>query len=437
MNKRELINQQAYNTWQALYVGLENYNIIAGVDYTNIEVHNSVLLLSYTLTMNDTSKWRTLQGLVPELTQMAQLENDSKVRVSFNGLKYRIEVPKPRALHDTVKIQDIFDATNGLGISFGLSAYNNRPNLVDFSGAKAGHMLVSGSTRCGKTNILKLIAMMLMYKNSPENMRLAVIDIMKAKGKYGALTNSAHLAVDLVDTEPKAIAFLTWVKDTIIKLNGQSYDKKVILLIDEVFFLAKNKSIKHLLEYIASVGAESGFHIIAATQYTKVDDLGGKQFKGNLMTRVAGRVDDHYASSNATGKEGVGAENLMFPGDFLVVDHNGVDRIAVPEVKDRFFNRVPKGMSPIAKINWTDEEIGQMPGVIPRAPNIGVCFEKIDPRLLHLAINGSIKGRPLGADKIRDASYILASKGLGERIGQNSAHEYVKFGQLYRASNKR
>lgn len=429
MKNNEIV-QYANMAWQALYVGLDMYGIEYGKDYTNIKVNNSVMIMSYGLKMVNTSKWRKLQGLVPELSQMMQLDGDNKVRVSYNGLEYRIEVPKPRSLHDSVTVQDVARASKGLNIGIGLSAYNNKPSKISFEGDNSGHILISGSTRCGKTNILKIIAMLLMVNNSPDKTRIVVIDTVKSEGKYKELENSAHLAVPIVDTTEKATRLLTWVKNTIIKLKGRKFTHKMIIIIDEVYLLLEDKGIAELLRYIATAGAESGFHLIPATQYTKADDIGGRQFKGNLMTRVAGRVDDHYSSKNATGRDGVGAENLMAPGDFLVVDNYGVNRIAVPKVESNMFDLVPRGMTPIVDLGKIESNTNT-PTTKPG--NIEACFESIDHRLLHLAIYGRHKdGREFGADVIRKASYVLAKNGMGQSIGQGTANEYVKFAKKIR-----
>lgn len=435
MDKKELITQHAEQSWEALYTCLDLYGIKYGVDYTSVGMNNSIMVMTYSLEMVNTSKWQKFKQLEAEISQALQIEKDSRVRINFEGLDYRIEVPKPKNLHDNVRLGDVFKKSQGLNISFGVSAYDNKPNAVDFSHNNAGHMLVSGATRCGKTNILKIIAMCLMYKNSPDNMRIALIDTVKSKGKYGALINSAHLVTDILNTEPKTLTFLRWVRDMIVKLEGRKYGKKIIIIIDEVYLLLKNKEVKELLAYIATAGAEVGFHIIAATQYTRADDVGGRQFKGNLMSRVCGRVDDHYSSKNATGKEGAGAENLMIPGDFLVVNNDGITRVAVPEIFDSHFKQAERGMSPIMKLNWDEGDEGTVPEAqIKTAPNIGLCFEKIDHRLLHLAMSGRNKrtNRPYGADVIRQASKVLENKGLGEAIGQGTANEYVKFAKKVR-----
>lgn len=435
MNKNELIKRHANRTWEALYTVLDLYGIKYGIDYTGLDVSNSVMVMSYTLKMTNTSKWKALQSIATEITQAAQLDNDNRVRVSFNGLDYRLEVPKPKALYNPANIGKVFKGSTGMNVSLGLSAYSNKPSTVDFSHDTSGHMLISGSTRCGKTNILKMIAMCLMYKNNPDNMRIAIIDTKKAKGKYSALMNSSHLATEIINTEAKAIAFLTWIKDMLTKLEGRKYDKKIIILVDEVFLLLKNQQVKNLLAYIASAGAESGFHLVAATQYATVDEIGGRQFKGNLMTRVVGRVDDHYSSKSATGKDNMGAENLMAPGDFIVVNQNGVERIAVPEMFDSYFKNVKRGMSPLMKLNWSEQDVGLIPEEKVRAPSMAACFDKMDPRLLHLAIYGKNNRtkRPYGADVIRASSEVLAKKGLGKSIGQSTAQQYVNFAKKIRS----
>ena len=133
MHKNELIKSYSQMAWQALYAGLEFYGIKYGEDYTDVSGNNSVMVLSYSLKMINTSKWRKLSSISTEISQMMQLEGDSRVRVSFIGMDYRIEVPKPRQLHDTVSIDDVFGSSKGLSVAFGVSAYDNKASGVDFS----------------------------------------------------------------------------------------------------------------------------------------------------------------------------------------------------------------------------------------------------------------------------------------------------------------
>lgn len=438
-DKNKQISLYAKAAWQSLFVGLHQYDIVWGQDYTGIEVHNSIMVLSYKLKMINTSKWRKMQGLVPELSQMVQLDNGrgggvngDKVRISYQGLTYRIEVPKIKDFHNPISVRDVFQKSKGLDVNIGISAYSNQLAGLNFNGQGVNNTLISGATRCGKTNVLKIIAMSLAYNNSPDKIRFAIIDVVKCREKYGMLENSAHLAVDLIDTPNKALALLNWLKDTIIAQQGAQLSYKLVILIDEIYLLMKkNPEVTDLIEYIASAGSEVGIHLVSASQYVKTDDLGGRQTKGNFMTRICGKVDDEYSSRNAIGESG--AENLMKPGDFIISDDDGVNRIAVPEFNDRLFNRIPRGMSPVAKLNWDSHDIGQIPGT--GSVNIAACFDKIDPRLLSLAINGRKDGRCFGADVIRKASYVLSKKGLGDRIGQGTANQYVKYAKRYREIN--
>lgn len=437
-SKQEMIEDYANQVWGVMAQGLRLNGIEYGRDYTDVSLHNSIMVMTVSLAMVNTSQWKRLSALSVELSQILGLKDDSRVRIGFDGLDYRIEIPKPPELMNKIEFGDLIKHSRKMKTAIGVSTIDDQPAFIDFGQDTSGHILASGGTRCGKTNLIMVALRSLIARNSPDKMRIAIIDVVKSN-KYKALENSTHLASPIINTPNKAINFLRWVKGEILRLKGMKNDKKILIFIDEAHHLAKNAEAVELLGFISATGAESGFHLIITSQYTNVDDIGGRLVKGNLMTRICGKVDDHYASLNATGRKEAGAENLMVPGDFLCVTTDKMSRIATPRLDDKLFDSIERGTSPIVEIS-DDDDIDSGPMNVEaiadnRPGSIGACFEAIDERLLGLAIYGQGNGgRPYGADVIRKASGMLAKKGLGKSIGQNTANEYVKFAAKIRKS---
>lgn len=413
--------------WQNLSNELNNVGVSYGRDYSHVSVHNSVAVLSFNLMMCNTSHWKRIYGMQDQISQSLGLGDQNKARIVYSGLNYTFEVSKPPMYRKSLYADNVTQFSDGFKLAIGLNSRNDKPVLHNIgNGNLSGSLLVAGTTGSGKTNTVKHIIREIITHNSPDDVRVIVIDTKKSRTKYMALKNSAHLGMDIIDNPDIALLVLNRLEEITRQRDETGDRQKIYIVIDEAVHLFREKpeTIAPVAN-IASTGAEFGVHLLIATQYPKLSDFGNdRQLKGNLY-RLCGSVDDADSAKNITGVAGSGAERLTKPGDFLLVVDDKVRRLAIPEIMDSDFRNIERGMSPIIDFDRLNTKVvdgGSAGGSVTLANTL----QDVDAKLLYLALTAKgSTGRYLGADKIRSLDGKLNSKGGGS-IGQTTANEYVK-----------
>lgn len=204
--------------------------------------------------------------------------------------------------------------------------------------AKAPHMLVAGSTGSGKSVCLNIMLLSLLYKNSPEDVKLILIDPKKVE--FAIYEGIPHLMLPSVITEPeKAASALNWAVNEMerryrmfqqVKLrdigeynacepvkNGER-DKMpyIVIVVDELADLMAvvKRDIEDKIQRLAAKARSAGIHLVLATQRPSIDVVTGT-IKNNLPVRIAFRVSSFTDSKTVI--DSAGAEKLLGRGDML------------------------------------------------------------------------------------------------------------------------
>ena len=252
---------------------------------------------------------------------------------------FGIEVPNEKV--DTVGLRDIIntkefrDATSPLTFALGKDI-TNRPIVADV--AKLVHTLVAGSTGSGKSVCMNSIIISLLYKASPADVRIILIDPKFVE--FNIYENLPHLLLPKVITEPaQAVSALAWACEEMERRNrvfGQYYvrsidefndlqevkdgtiDKmyKIVIMVDELADLMLNarKDIEEKILKLTQKARSSGIHLILATQRPSVDIITGT-IKANLPSRIAFSLTNYNDSKTIIDQSG--AEKLLGRGDML------------------------------------------------------------------------------------------------------------------------
>jgi S-DNA-T family DNA segregation ATPase FtsK/SpoIIIE len=250
-----------------------------------------------------------------------------------------VEVPNNKIA--TISLKDVIESKEFLKsrspLTFGLGK-DIAGNVKVCDLARMPHLLVAGATGSGKSVCLNSLIVSLLYKSSPEDLRLILIDPKRVE--FYVYNNLPHLMLPEVITEPdKAINALNWAieemekrfqifQDTNVKnlneynmqpeiQNGQKAKMPIIVIIvDELadLMLTSKREVEDKIMRLAAKARAAGIHLVLATQRPSVDVITGT-IKANLPSRVAFSVSS--IPDSKTILDGGGAEKLLGKGDML------------------------------------------------------------------------------------------------------------------------
>ena len=213
----------------------------------------------------------------------------------------------------------------------------NRKVYGDIS--KMTHLLVAGSSGSGKSVFLGSLIISLIYKYSPEELRLILIDPKKTE--FVLYNNLPHLMINEIITDVnKSVQSLNWAIGEMNRryslfeqmsragtyvVNLDQYNAqlkkeerlpKIVIIIDELadLMLAAKKDIEDRIQNLTQKARAAGIHLVVATQRPSTDVITGV-IKSNLATRIAFTVATDVDSRVILDQ--TGAQKLLGKGDFL------------------------------------------------------------------------------------------------------------------------
>ena len=202
--------------------------------------------------------------------------------------------------------------------------------------AKLPHMLIAGTTGSGKSVCMNSIIISLLYKASPEDVKLIMVDPKMVE--LGIYNGIPHLLIPVVTDPKKAAGSLQWavtemmrrykamsdagVRDlesynTMVEEEGEGTKlPQVVVIIDELadLMLVAAKEVEESICRIAQMGRAAGIHLIIATQRPSADVITGLM-KANIPSRIAFAVAS--AMESRIILDNPGAEKLVGKGDML------------------------------------------------------------------------------------------------------------------------
>ena len=195
------------------------------------------------------------------------------------------------------------------------------------------HLLIAGATGSGKTVCLNSIISCLLLHNTPDDIRLIMVDPKRVE--LTPFNSIPHLATPVIVDTNKALQALRWLNREMDKRyqqlassgarNIETYNKGkqgkekmpyLILVIDELadLMMAGFDEVEHILCRLAQLARATGIHLVVATQRPSVDVVTGL-IKANFPTRISFAVSSQVDSR--TILDGGGAEKLLGSGDML------------------------------------------------------------------------------------------------------------------------
>ena len=202
--------------------------------------------------------------------------------------------------------------------------------------AKMPHMLIAGTTGSGKSVCMNSIIISLLYKASPEDVKLIMVDPKMVE--LGIYNDIPHLLIPVVTDPKKAAGSLQWAVTEMMRRyklmsdagvrDLESFNSivesdedgeklpQVVIIIDELadLMLVAAKEVEDSICRIAQMGRAAGMHLIIATQRPSADVITGLM-KANIPSRIAFSVASAMESRIILDTQG--AEKLVGKGDML------------------------------------------------------------------------------------------------------------------------
>lgn len=257
--------------------------------------------------------------------------------------------------YDTEQVQDSVK-TNKLPIVCG---QNLKGELYTFDMVRHPHMLIAGETGSGKSSELISILTTLINHKSPKQLRFILGDLKRSefhvfKG-VEHVDGVYHSAEELNPILKKTKKEMTRRGNLLDKAGVNSIDeleKKppyIMVCIDEVALLKKEKDIMDILEEISSIGRSLGVFIVLSMQRPDSKLLDGK-LKVNLTVRMGFKTED---SMNAKIIGTKGSENLKNQGRMLLKVNSEIQEIQCPLLTN---DRAKELLQPFKVVEHPDDK---------------------------------------------------------------------------------
>ncbi len=262
---------------------------------------------------------------------------------------------------------------DGIRIPVGLDTMN-RVDYIDFSQPETAHLLISGGTGSGKTNVLSLLVYFLIKQNTPKEVKFLFINAQKATTELAPFINSAHRLLPVAKSANVAKERLIWLLSEMQRREERGYDDAIFVVIDEAeFLLAAEPETVSLIRRLVTTGRAENIHVITVSNNPTVSSLGDVNIKRNSLGRVIGVVDSADAAKVATGIADSGANKLVGKGDMLHLMPGQINRISVPEVKDDLLVDIPHSDKPVLDVILNPQEV-------PITRSVGRPTDPLDPK---------------------------------------------------------
>ncbi|MDF2461666.1 MAG: putative cell division FtsK/SpoIIIE [Candidatus Saccharibacteria bacterium] len=304
-----------------------------GISVAMGEVNVGPTVTQYTFTPPAGVKLNKITGLDTNLA-LSLAAHPIRIEAPIPG-KSAVGVELPNKKIATVRLRDVLTApelkkeTEPLVFALGRDV-SGTPMCTDL--AKMPHMLIAGATGSGKSVMINTLLTSLLYRNSPEQMKLILVDPKRVE--LGLYNDIPHLLTPVIVEPEKCISALKWAVTEMeerYKLLAEAgnrniveYNKAhkedampyIVVVIDELadLMVLAAADVETLIVRLAQMARAVGIHLVLATQRPSVDVITGI-IKANIPARLAFSVASQVDSRTILDQ--MGAEKLLGKGDML------------------------------------------------------------------------------------------------------------------------
>lgn len=389
-----------------------------GVEAEVVEVHPGPVITRFELRPAPGVKVAQISNLAKDLARALSAISVRVVEIipgkSTMGLEIPNEVREMVTLGEIIKSKAYDDMHSPIALVLGKDIGGN-PVVADL--ARMPHLLVGGTTGSGKSTAVNAMVLSLLYKSTPEQVRLIMIDPKMLE--LSVYEGIPHLLAPVVTDMKQAANALRWcvaemerryqlmafagvrnlagynrkVKDALdagkpirdpieMKRLAPGLDPSsipeltplpnIVVVVDELadMMMIVGKKVEELIARLAQKARASGIHLILATQRPSVDVITGL-IKANIPTRIAFQVSAKVDSRTILDQSG--AESLLGHGDMLFLQPGTSHPVRVHGafVSDQEVHKVASALREHSSPVYLDEVLDGPSAPIPGLPGEG------------------------------------------------------------------
>jgi S-DNA-T family DNA segregation ATPase FtsK/SpoIIIE len=282
-----------------------------------------------------------------KVSKIVNLSDDIALNLAAEGVRIEAPIPGkpavgieiPNKNKDMVSLREMLESNefkrSKSKLSFAVGK-NIAGEAIIGDIAKMPHVIIAGSTGSGKSVCTNSIIMSILYKATPEEVRLVLIDPKIVEFKvYDGIP---HLLVPVVTDPKKAAGALNWAVQEMLRryqlfadnnvrditgynemaeeVDGMDRIPQIVIAIDELadLMMASKDAVEEAICRLAQMARAAGMHLIIATQRPTVDIITGL-IKANIPSRIALSVMSQ--TDSRTILDTGGADKLLGKGDML------------------------------------------------------------------------------------------------------------------------
>lgn len=314
-----------------------------GVNVTITDVSCGPTVTRYELQPEQGVKVSKIVGLTDDI-KLNLAATDIRIEAPIPG-KAAVGIEVPNANNSTVMLRDLLQSPefqnhkSNLAFAAGKDIAG-KPVITDIG--KMPHLLIAGATGSGKSVCINTLIMSILYKASPEDVKLIMIDPKVVE--LSVYNGIPHLFIPVVTDPKKAAGALNWavaemterynkfaqynVRDlkgynekvaSISDIQDDNKPKKlpqIVIIVDELadLMMVAPGEVEDSICRLAQLARAAGIHLIIATQRPSVNVITGL-IKANMPSRIAFSVSSGVDSRTILDMNG--AEKLLGKGDML------------------------------------------------------------------------------------------------------------------------
>jgi S-DNA-T family DNA segregation ATPase FtsK/SpoIIIE len=287
-----------------------------------------------------------------KVKSIVALQNDLALALAAPTIRIQAPVPGrpvvgieiPNNAASVVALRELLESEayrampSALGVALGKDVAGG-PSVIDLG--KMPHLLVAGATGSGKSVCINAMISCLLYRNSPERVRLILVDPKMVE--LTVYDGVPHLLSPVVTEMDKVVGVLQWAlremerryqlfKQSAVR-NIARYNEKmeavglkrlpfIVLIIDELadLMMVSPEEVEEAICRLAQLARAAGIHLVVATQRPSVDVVTGL-IKANFPARIAFQMTSQVDSRTILDR--AGADKLLGRGDMLYQPSDG------------------------------------------------------------------------------------------------------------------
>lgn len=294
-----------------------------------------------------------------KVSKIVNLSDDLALALATSGI--RILAPIPGKSHVGIEVPNDKKEVVGLKEIFSSEKFVKSKYKIPFAMGKSisgdvvvsaiekmPHLLVSGATGSGKSVCINTIIMSILYKHSPNDVKLLLVDPKVVE--LSIYNGIPHLIMPVITDPKKASSSLFWaisemekryklfeknhVRDIVGYKKAQESDDSmenlpyIVIIIDELadLMMTVGAEVEDYITRLAQKSRACGIHLIIATQRPTVDVITGT-IKANIPSRISFAVTSQIDSRTILDAQG--AEKLLGNGDMLYASSDSMRPVRI------------------------------------------------------------------------------------------------------------